>query len=86
MRTSQQNPSVFQNGSRPSVITQKPPIARSNGFKPSASEPQFFDQLGKGVTQHDSEVKVEKAIIELDEMRTDIEIQKNEELLKSERR
>ena len=52
----------------------KPPIgARSNGFK-QAAEPQYFDDLGKGVTKHDSEVKVEKAIIELDEVRTSMEI------------
>ena len=42
-------------------------------FKPSLSQPQFFKDLGKGVSQNDSEVKVEKAIIELNELKSGVE-------------
>ena len=43
------------------------------------SEQAKFDQLGKvGSTKNDGEVLVEKALIELDEVRNDIIIQKND--------
>lgn len=48
------------------------------------SEPQVFEKLGKiGASKNDPEVKVEKAIIELNEIKNNIEIKKNEELNKS---
>ena len=45
-------------------------------------EPQNFEQLGKmGASKNDEEVRVEKALIELNEVKNDIIIQKNDDAM-----
>ena len=47
-----------------------------SSFRPSkiaATEPMNFENLGKkGVSKNDSEIKMEKALIELNEMKNDM--------------
>jgi hypothetical protein len=62
----------------------KPPLVQSNGFskvpKKLNFQPTEFEQLGKlGQSKNDDEVKVEKALIELNEVRNDLIIHKSEQ-------
>ena len=51
-------------------------------FNPAQTEQLKFEQLGKvGTSKNDEEVLVEKALIELDEVRNDIIIQKNDDIV-----
>lgn len=51
-----------------------------NGIVSTGSQPQGFSDLGRtGASKNDAEVMVEKALIELTEVRNDILIQKNGE-------
>jgi hypothetical protein len=49
-----------------------------SSFRPSkiaVTEPMNFENLGKrGVSKNDSEIKMEKALIELNEMKNDMQI------------
>lgn len=48
-------------------------------FTTAQSTPQIFEQLGKtGASKNDAEIKVEKALIELNEVRNDLIIAKKE--------
>jgi hypothetical protein len=53
---------------------------RSDGFVNREAANSAFEKLGKtGASKNDAEVKVEKALIELNEIRNDIIFQKKEE-------
>lgn len=76
--SAQQKPPRRQNLPPTLKSNQKPPtlpqVGRSDGFRRSINrEVPSFDKLGVDVqTRNDSEIKVEKALIELNEIKNDI--------------